>query len=55
MDRITYALESFKNIQDLIKFTDQKSSAVLVVIGLVFTAFVQYIEKLTFSLNQILV
>jgi hypothetical protein len=53
MDKITYALESFKNIQDLIKFADQKSSAVLVVIGLVFTAFVQFIEKLTFSTSQI--
>lgn len=50
MDKISYALESFKNIQDLIKFADQKAGAILVVIGLIFTAFVQYLEKLTFSL-----
>lgn len=49
MDKINYALESFKNIQDLIKFADQKAGAVLIVAGLIFTAFVQYLEKLTFS------
>lgn len=52
MDKINYALESFKNIQDLIKFADQKAGAVLIVVGLIFTAFVQYIEKLTFSTDN---
>jgi len=49
MDKINYALESFKNIQDLIKFADQKAGAILVVIGLLFTALVQYLGNLTFS------
>lgn len=53
MDKINYALESFKNIQDLIKFADQKAGAVLIVIGLIFTAFVQYLEKLTFSTDNV--
>ena len=53
MNKPEYALESFKNIQDLIKFADQKAGALLVVIGLVFTAFVQYLEKLTFSTDCI--
>ena len=53
MDKINYALESFKNIQDLIKFADQKAGAVLIVVGLIFTAFVQYLEKLTFSLDTL--
>ena len=53
MDKINYALESFKNIQDLIKFADQKAGAVLVVIGLIFTAFVQNLEKLTFSTDNV--
>ncbi|KAB1065937.1 hypothetical protein [Salibacter halophilus] len=52
MDKINYALESFKNIQDLIKFADQKAGAVLIVVGLIFTAFVQYLEKLTFSADN---
>lgn len=52
MDKINYALESFKNIQDLIKFADQKAGAVLIVVGLIFTAFVQNIEKLTFSTDN---
>ncbi len=52
MDKINYALESFKNIQDLIKFADQKAGAILVVIGLIFTAFVQYLSNLTSSLTN---
>lgn len=52
MDKISYALESFKNIQDLIKFADQKAGAILVVIGLIFTAFVQFIANLTFSFSN---
>jgi hypothetical protein len=50
MDKINYALESFKNIQDLIKFADQKAGAILVVIGFIFSAFVQYLGNLVFSL-----
>jgi hypothetical protein len=52
MDKINYALESFKNIQDLIKFADQKAGAILVVIGLIFTSFVQYVGNLVFSLTD---
>lgn len=52
MDKISYALESFKNIQDLIKFADQKAGAILVIIGLIFTAFVQCLGNLTFSINN---
>ena len=53
MNKLDYALESFKNIQDLIKFADQKAGAVMVVTGLVFTAFVQHLEKLAFSIDPI--
>lgn len=53
MNKTDYSLESFKNIQDLIKFADQKAGAVIVVVGLVFTAFAQYLEKLTFSIDSI--
>ena len=41
MNKTEFALESFKNTQDLIKFIDQKSGAILVIAGLVFTAFLQ--------------
>lgn len=51
MDKTVFVFESFKNIQDLIKFADQKSSAVLVVTGLIITAYFQYLEGLTFSKN----
>jgi len=47
-DRLTFALESFKNIQDLIKFVDQKSGAILVVTGLIFTGYIQFVEGLIF-------
>jgi len=32
MNKTDYAIESFKNIQDLIKFADQKAGAVIVVV-----------------------
>ena len=51
MDKFIFALESFKNIQDLIKFIDQKSSAVLVVTGLIFTGYTQFLEGLIFTSN----
>jgi len=46
MDKTTFALESFKNIQDLIKFVDQKSAAVMVFTGLIFTGYLQFLTKL---------
>jgi len=52
MKKINYALESFKNIQDLIKFIDQKANAILLVISLIFTVFVQNMRNLTFVFNN---
>lgn len=49
MKKHEFALESFKNIQELIKFTDQKSGAVLVVAGFILTAFLELAKDLTFS------
>ena len=48
MKKTDFALESFKNIQDLIKFIDQKSSLVLVVSGLIFTGYIEFIKDLIF-------
>jgi hypothetical protein len=48
MDKITYSIESYKNIQELIKFADQKSGAVLVVTGIIFTGYVQYLDGLLY-------
>lgn len=53
MKKIEFALESFKNIQDLIKFTDQKANAVLVISGLILTAFLHFSNDLVFvSFNK---
>lgn len=46
MNKQEFALESFKNIQDLIKFIDQKSGAVLVIAGLVFTGYIDFLKGL---------
>jgi len=51
MDKNEFTLESFKNIQELIKFTDQKSSGVLAVTGLELTVFLNCIDKLDFHKN----
>ena len=53
MKKIEFALESFKNIQELIRFIDQKSGAVLVIAGLAFTAYVEFVKNLNFTpLNE---
>jgi hypothetical protein len=52
MEKIDFALASFKNIQDLIKYVDQKSSAVLLMTGLSFTGYLKFLEGLTFSIND---
>lgn len=51
MDKHTFTLESYKNIQELIRFTDQKSGGVLVVAGLELTVFLNFIDKLSFNKN----
>ena len=48
MEKQEFALESFKNIQQLIQFTDQKSGAILVVSGLVLTVFLEFSKNLVF-------
>ncbi len=52
MKKTEYLLENFKNIQDLIKFADQKAAAILVVCGLILTIFIETAKKLTFSNQQ---
>lgn len=54
MNRIAFALESFKNIQDLIKFVDQKTGAVLVIAGIISTGYFQCIDDLEFApINEV--
>ena len=48
MEKENFALESFKNIQELIRFIDQKSGAVLVIAGLAFTGYIEYAKDLQF-------
>lgn len=49
MDKITFALEDFKNIQDLIKFIDQKAGIVLVFYGFIVTAIIEIIKTVTLT------
>lgn len=48
MEKENFAIESFKNIQELIRFIDQKSAAVLVIAGLSFTGFIEFAKNLSF-------
>jgi len=49
MEKHDFALESFKNIQELIRFIDQKAGAVLVISGLVLTTFLEFSKELAFT------
>lgn len=53
MDKQSFALESFKNIQELIRFVDQKSNGVLLVSGLILTAFLEFSKALVFSFSSV--
>lgn len=54
MDKLAFAIESFKNIQDLIKFADQKAGAVLILTGLILSEYIQFLGTLTFcGLNHL--
>jgi len=44
MDKHDYLLENFKNIQELIRFSDQKAGALLVVYGFLVTIFLEFIK-----------
>lgn len=49
MEKTEFALESFKNIQELIKFVEQKSGAVLIITGFIFTGYIEYLKNLEFT------
>jgi Family of unknown function (DUF5706) len=49
MERETFILESFKNMQELIRFIDQKAGASLVVCGFSLTAFIEFSKILAFT------
>ncbi|MFQ5863828.1 MAG: hypothetical protein ACE5IW_01205 [bacterium] len=54
MDKENFALESFKNTQELVRFLDQKAAAILVVYGFILTAFIEFSKGLSFvSLYQL--
>ena len=46
MKKTNYLIENFKNIQDLIKFVDQKAAVLLVVCGLLLTIFIETSKNL---------
>lgn len=44
---VEYSIENLRNIQELIRFIDQKAAAILVIYGFVVTVFMAVSEKLT--------
>lgn len=49
MDKIEYAKSSFTNVQELIRFIDQKIGAALVVLGIEITAYIEVTKPLQFT------
>ncbi len=49
MKKTEFALETFKNLQDLVKFIDQKISATLVISGLILTVYLSLSKNIVFS------
>lgn len=48
MDKIPYAIENFKNMQELIKFADQKAGAIIVVYGFILSMSYEVSKSLVF-------
>ncbi|HCT84698.1 MAG: hypothetical protein DKM50_00585 [Candidatus Margulisiibacteriota bacterium] len=48
MNKINFILEDFKNVQDLIKFTDQKASIILLVYSFVIKALIDFSSNVTY-------
>lgn len=48
MEDIQYSSESFKNIRELIRFTDQKAVAILVFTGILLSFYEQIIRNVSF-------
>ncbi|MCW8897048.1 MAG: DUF5706 domain-containing protein [Flavobacteriales bacterium] len=46
MTKTNFLFENFKNIQDLIKFADQKAGAILVICGIILTVFMGFAKPL---------
>lgn len=53
MPRLSFTLENLKNIQDMIKFSDQKAGAVLVVYGFMISIYLEIGKGLLFSFKNI--
>lgn len=48
MDKVLYAVENFKNMQDLIKFADQKAGAIIVIYGFILSIAYEASKSLEF-------
>lgn len=48
MSNSTFALESLRNVQELIRFIDTKASALLVIYGLILTVFMEVAKEMIF-------
>lgn len=52
MPRLSFALENLKNIQEMIRFADQKAGAVLVVYGFLITIYIEIGKSLSFAVTN---
>jgi len=52
MPRLEFSFENLKNIQEMIRFADQKAGAILVVYGFIITIYVEIGKGLTFILSK---
>lgn len=48
LSKYSFTIDAFKNIQEMIRFMDQKSSAMLVIFGFILTTFVNTASRLNF-------
>jgi hypothetical protein len=53
MNKIAYAIENFKNMQELIRFADQKASAIVVVYGFIISITYETSKSLTLYIPNI--
>jgi hypothetical protein len=50
LDKISYAIENFKNMQELVRFADQKAGALIVIYGFILTMTYEASNTLEFNI-----
>lgn len=53
INRVNYVIDNFKNIKELIRFTDQKAGAILMMYRFILSAFIQRTNNLLLHEYQV--